>query len=311
MQFEVHPYAAHFPLMDDAAISRLADSIKRNGLREPIKLRKSDKLLIDGRNRLAACELAKVTPETELIDVDELATLELIADLNIDRRHLTEGQQQVAAAEFAKRREEALVMRNVAHNSDGPKNRGRKESVQEAAEKFGVGARTIENVRVAIEADPENAKRIASGEVSAHAAAKAARAKKSEPKKSVDDTPKDKLNHPIPEHLRPVFSDMRFGEIDGFFGRMRDTLKSLASSPAGFHLQTHLSNQDKYLVNGFEEIRYQLLDDGRPHCVCVNCDGSGKKRLDKCPSCKGCGWLTKYKYNQVKRDAEAEASIRK
>src|SRR5690606_33589017 len=51
----VHPAATIFPMMDDERLRELAEDIKQNGQREPIVYWKDQ--LLDGRNRLKACEL--------------------------------------------------------------------------------------------------------------------------------------------------------------------------------------------------------------------------------------------------------------
>jgi RecJ-like exonuclease len=91
---------------------------------------------------------------------------------------------------------------------------------------------------------------------------------------------------------------------------MRDTLKALINEPAGFHVNSKLVATDRYMVKGFEEIRTELIDDGKPYAVCIGCNGTGKVRIDNCKSCKGCGWLTKYKWKQIKSTTEGEALIK-
>lgn len=59
--YEVHPAAELFPMLDEAALARLAEDIKANGQRVPVILTADGKVL-DGRNRLLACERAGVTP---------------------------------------------------------------------------------------------------------------------------------------------------------------------------------------------------------------------------------------------------------
>ena len=53
----VHPLAAVFPMMTDDELQDLADDIREHGLLHPIVL-DADGVLIDGRNRLRACEIA-------------------------------------------------------------------------------------------------------------------------------------------------------------------------------------------------------------------------------------------------------------
>lgn len=61
---------------------------------DPEKLIKG---IIDGRNRLAACELAKVEPRFERFAGKDIAAF--IVATNINRRHLTKGQQAMATAQ--------------------------------------------------------------------------------------------------------------------------------------------------------------------------------------------------------------------
>src|SRR5580765_7417191 len=90
----VHPAAAVFPMLSDDELQDLAEDIKVNGLLHPITL-DAEGMLIDGRNRLAACKLAGVEPTfTTLNGHDPVA---FILSANIQRRHLSKGQQAAAA----------------------------------------------------------------------------------------------------------------------------------------------------------------------------------------------------------------------
>jgi hypothetical protein len=90
----VHPLADLFPMMDEDDLQGLADSIKKHGQRDPIILDATG-LLLDGRNRLAACKLAGVEPRFEVTDADAVA---LIHDRNVERRFLNKGQRAMATA---------------------------------------------------------------------------------------------------------------------------------------------------------------------------------------------------------------------
>jgi ParB-like chromosome segregation protein Spo0J len=57
---KAHKYANLFPMMDDEALERLSWDITENGLLESILTYNG--LVLDGRNRLAACELAGMEP---------------------------------------------------------------------------------------------------------------------------------------------------------------------------------------------------------------------------------------------------------
>ncbi len=54
-------------------------------------------MLIDGRNRRAACEIAGVDPTTRLLD-GEHDPKAFVISANIHRRHMTKGQQAMAVA---------------------------------------------------------------------------------------------------------------------------------------------------------------------------------------------------------------------
>ncbi len=90
---EIHEAAALFPMLPDDELNELAEDIKANGLIHPIVL-DSEGVLIDGRNRLAACRLAGVAPRfTALNGHDPIA---YIISANVRHRHLTKSQQAMA-----------------------------------------------------------------------------------------------------------------------------------------------------------------------------------------------------------------------
>lgn len=96
---EIHPLADLFPMLPDDDLDALAESIAEHGQREPITL-DADGRLIDGRNRLAACERAGVDPTfAALLSLtDESAVAAFINDKNTERRHLSPGQRAVGRA---------------------------------------------------------------------------------------------------------------------------------------------------------------------------------------------------------------------
>src|SRR3974390_2198233 len=94
-QIKVHPKAALFPMLSKEELSELAEDIKQNGLKHPIVL-DNEGLLIDGRNRLEACTLAKVEPEFVTLNGEDPEAF--IISQNLARRHLTPGQRAIVAA---------------------------------------------------------------------------------------------------------------------------------------------------------------------------------------------------------------------
>jgi ParB-like nuclease domain len=91
----VHPIADLFPMMTDEELANLAADINANGLICPIVVDK-DGVIIDGRNRARACEIAGIEPATVLFEGDDPRAY-IIAS-NISRRHLTKAQQAMAVA---------------------------------------------------------------------------------------------------------------------------------------------------------------------------------------------------------------------
>lgn len=90
----VHPLAALFPMMPDDELAELADDILANGLQFDLVLDTEGRLL-DGRNRLKACEIAGVEPRFTTHDGDPAI---FILSVNVNRRHLNKGQRAIATA---------------------------------------------------------------------------------------------------------------------------------------------------------------------------------------------------------------------
>lgn len=92
-----HKLADLFPRMSDAEIQDLANDIAAHGQHEPIVLLNGE--ILDGRNRMAACEIAGVEPRIAEYDGDD--PLGYVVSLNLKRRHLTESQRAMVAAKLA------------------------------------------------------------------------------------------------------------------------------------------------------------------------------------------------------------------
>lgn len=96
MSREVHPAAAVWPLLADDELQALADDIATNGLLDPITI-DADGRVVDGRNRLAACQLAGIEPHYVILDNDAVVHA-LINARNGARRHMTTGARAMAVA---------------------------------------------------------------------------------------------------------------------------------------------------------------------------------------------------------------------
>lgn len=92
--YSVHPACAAFPLLDGDRLAELAEDIGAHGLIHPVVVQ--GETILDGRNRLLACERAGVDPRFEQWDgIDPVAW---IVSVNLHRRHLTESQRAMVAA---------------------------------------------------------------------------------------------------------------------------------------------------------------------------------------------------------------------
>ena len=96
-----HPAAAEFPMMDGARFQELLDDIRAHGQREPITL--CDGLVLDGRNRLKACEALGIVPQVKAFQGDPWA---YVWSLNGTRRDLVAEQRY-------------LIWRQCLERSDG------------------------------------------------------------------------------------------------------------------------------------------------------------------------------------------------
>lgn len=110
-QYKIHPAATLFPMMSDEEYAGLKADIAENGLGECITLWRGQ--IIDGRNRLRACEELGVEPEYRSIagDVDPY---KYVISHNMHRRHLSTSQRAMIAAKMA-----SLKLGDNQHSKEG------------------------------------------------------------------------------------------------------------------------------------------------------------------------------------------------
>ena len=226
--YPVHPVASMFPMIGDDELQQLADDIKENGQHEAIVLApyhkdfvaildshglsftddewyrvchkypeidaelEPDFVLIDGRNRMAACLLAGVEPivtqeipgNTSCKDSDdpdwEQFVTAWITSGNIRRRHLSKGQLAAIAVEIEKWKAVEAKKRQGSRTdlADIPeklpecqKNRWN-ESAEQAGAMLGVSGRSVRDAKYVEQNDPETFEKVKAGEVAPSAAAK-------------------------------------------------------------------------------------------------------------------------------------------
>jgi N6-adenosine-specific RNA methylase IME4 len=92
-----HPYADILPLLEGEAFDALVVDIGTNGLLEPITIHEG--MILDGMNRYRACAAAGIEPQFLEFEGDD--PLGFVLSLNLHRRHLSEAQRAMVAAEIA------------------------------------------------------------------------------------------------------------------------------------------------------------------------------------------------------------------
>ncbi|MGO8992652.1 MAG: ParB/RepB/Spo0J family partition protein [Polyangiaceae bacterium] len=97
--YAVHPVAELFPFLEGEELQELAESIRRNGLVHAVMLHEGK--IIDGRNRLRACEIAGVEPRFSEWTGDGDPS-EWIFATNLQRRHLNPSQRALIGLELKK-----------------------------------------------------------------------------------------------------------------------------------------------------------------------------------------------------------------
>lgn len=92
-----HPLANAFPLLQGLEFQQLVEDIEANGQLEPCVM--LDGLVLDGRNRWRACrEIGREPQSVEFAQGDPLA---FVVAKNLRRRHLSESQRAMIAANLA------------------------------------------------------------------------------------------------------------------------------------------------------------------------------------------------------------------
>jgi N6-adenosine-specific RNA methylase IME4 len=101
-QLNAHPAANLWPMFDEKRLGELAEDIRDNGLREPIRL--LGRQVLDGRNRLAACQLVQVSPRFEQVPSD-INPWAYVWSLNGARRDLAQDQRYLIWKECSEQSE--------------------------------------------------------------------------------------------------------------------------------------------------------------------------------------------------------------
>jgi len=296
---EAHPAADELPLIEGPEFDELVADIRKHGLIEPITTFKGQ--ILDGRNRLRACEAAGVEPK--FVEWDGKGDPEWwIFSKNIPRRHLTASQRAAYAVKhLPKLRAEAsarhMVTRfgsaNPAESPVPPKLEGpwTGDAPEVLAKVAGVSKGYLREAEKIAKKSPAKLAEVKAGKVSIEKAAKqlAAPAEKS----LTDD---DGLE--VPADIAPAFRALDLGvkglvaqlraaeaaatalveSLDGIGKKSKRTALSVEVRAAvGFEAQTEGKIAAEKLAGLAWQLRRCL-----PETVCSNCAGEGKCPGPKC-----------------------------
>ena len=209
----IHPAADLFPLIDDAAFAELCDSIKQDGLDQPVTIDQEGRLL-DGRNRLLACHKTGVALDHEVYLGSDPVGFSLRA--NLHRRHLNQGQKAMVAlkveeifAEEAKERQrqsgqehgrgqvekvKADLPEPIAAVVSPPalplaeKKQPQPQARDQAAAALGTSGRSVQMAKAVTKAAPDLAEKVERGQMPLHRAYR--------------ETQERELSKPLPEELK-------------------------------------------------------------------------------------------------------------
>lgn len=151
-----HPYADLFPMMTVIELDALAADIAEQGLRHPIV--RYEGMVLDGRNRLAACKKAGVEPT--FTDYEGGDPLGCVISLNVQRRDLTAAQRAIVAARalpvFEKQAKERMA---AGGKKKGMPEQGR-ASREDAASVFKVGKNAVQQAKALLSEAPDLAEQV-------------------------------------------------------------------------------------------------------------------------------------------------------
>lgn len=238
-RWPVHPAAELFPMLDDAELRELADDIKANDLHEPVWLWDDPErgtVLLDGRNRVAACELAGVEPKTRVFAGDD--PVSFVVSENVKRRHLTAMQKagvavkalplieaQTKAREARRKatpphRQESNKTSAVLHKSPAKSVDAKpKRSADKAAKVAGTSGRSVAQYKRIAEQAPDLLPKVDAGELSGERAERIIRDREAEQRR-IEEAKREAAAQPEPARV-----DIRHGDF-------REVLANLTSVDA-------------------------------------------------------------------------------
>ncbi len=263
--FLFHEYCKKWPIYSDEKLAELAQSIKQTGLESDIIYapnRSKRKIIIDGRNRLIACEIAGVKPRLRLMRKDQ-TPIDVIMANNLHRRHLDFGKLVMIAADLMLLEQERL-------NPGGGKREG--DAREKAAKATGVSPRSVSTAARLQRDNPELAQSVRDGDLTLNAADVAAK---------MDQKPEK----------RPSAEQLTFGES---FGLRRPNIERMLQLIPGVKNGQNFRNDPKTYREDVAQLEKALnklksWDPKAKRKKCPACSGTAKIEHDgashKCLLC--------------------------
>jgi hypothetical protein len=168
-----HPLADLFPMMDDQEFERLLADIRANGYDRGRPIILFEGMILDGRNRHKALLVLDAADECYAQRPfmqyeqrpDEASPLDWVISVNLNRRHLSEGQRAMVAAKIA----------NLKPGRPSETAQVCAVSQSDAAERLNVSRRAVQMAKSVQEASPELAQEVSEGRMSLNRAVKESR----------------------------------------------------------------------------------------------------------------------------------------
>ncbi len=309
---KTHPYADLFPMMAEPELRELAADIKANGLGEPVVLLMG--MILDGRNRFAACELAGVPVRTTEFDGDD--ALAFVLSKNLKRRHLTESQRAMLAADLA----------NLSKGQNKPKTPQKREenaedapigasdgepetpviiaiSQPEAAKVVGASKRSTQRAAKVKEVGGEKlADEVRQGRKTVAAAEREVKAKASQPAQvSEQPAPVDSWGVPIQPHAEAAFAAVpKFQELIAAVRKVQQLFSEVAELEGGKFLTKPFvaecrrgkkGEPDRFISTDLDTALTKIKNAVPTHTVCPwNYVEAGHP--EDCKTCHGLNWTT-------------------
>jgi hypothetical protein len=150
-EWAIHPAAECFPLLTGQEYVELKASIAARGQHEPIKIDRMSNLVLDGRNRLRACQELGIEPKKAFVSPED--AFDYIIDVNHCRRHMDTTQRAAIAAELANLKHGTNRFQPKVDTANAVSTPVLTEA--QAAQKMNVSVDTIQRAKQRAQIDPE------------------------------------------------------------------------------------------------------------------------------------------------------------